>query len=89
MRWLEIMKIGCLAINLGSECRADLLKNIYLCLAALGLHCCTRAFSSYNEQGLLSSCGAWASHCGGFFCFRAQALGVWAQWLWCAGLVAL
>ena len=25
----------------------------YLFLAALGLHCCTRAFSSCGEQGLL------------------------------------
>ena len=32
-------------------------------------------FSSYGEQGLLSSCGARASHCGGFPCYRAQALG--------------
>ena len=30
----------------------DFLK-IYLFLAALGLHCCTRAFSSCSEQGLL------------------------------------
>ena len=26
---------------------------VYLFLAALGLHCCTRAFSSCGEQGLL------------------------------------
>ena len=26
---------------------------IYLFLAALGLHCCVRAFSSCSEQGLL------------------------------------
>ena len=26
---------------------------IYLFLAALGLHCCTQAFSSCSEQGLL------------------------------------
>ena len=26
---------------------------IYLFLAALGLHCCARAFSSCSEQGLL------------------------------------
>ena len=25
-------------------------------------------FSSCSEQGLLSSCSAWASHCGGFSC---------------------
>ena len=28
---------------------------IYLFLAALGLHCCTRAFSSCGERGLLFS----------------------------------
>ena len=26
---------------------------IYLCLAALGLHCCARAFSSCGQRGLL------------------------------------
>ena len=39
---------------------------LFLVLAVLGLHCCTRAFSSCHEWGLLSSCGvqasrAWAS----------------------------
>ena len=29
------------------------LKEIYLFLAALGQHCCTRAFSSGGEWGLL------------------------------------
>ena len=44
--------------------------SIYLFLAALGLHCCTRASSS---------CGAQASHCGGFSCCGARALGAWAS----------
>ena len=35
-----------------------------------------RAFSCCREQGLLSSCGAQASHCGGSSCCRAQALGL-------------
>ena len=35
-------------------------------LAVLGL--CCGLFSSCSEQGLLSSWGAWASHCGGFSC---------------------
>ena len=26
---------------------------MYVCLAALGLHCCTRALSSCSERGLL------------------------------------
>ena len=42
---------------------------INLFLAALGLRFCTRAFSS---------CGAQASHCGGFSCCRAWALGAQA-----------
>ena len=40
----------------------------YLVLAALALHCCAKALSSCGEQGPLSSCGAWASHAGGFSC---------------------
>ena len=43
----------------------------------VGVHCCTQAFSSCSKQGLLSSCGAWASHCGGFSCCEAWALGLW------------
>jgi len=38
----------------------------YVFLAVLGL--CCGLFSSCSEQGLLSSWGAWASHCGGFSC---------------------
>ena len=51
-----------------------LLYLIYLVLAVLGLHCCKWAFSSCGEWGLLSSCSARPSHCGGFSCCRAQAL---------------
>ena len=32
-------------------------------MSALGLHCCTRAFSSCSEQGLLFHCGSWAFYC--------------------------
>ena len=38
-----------------------------------------RAFSSCSEQGLLSGCGAQASHCTGFSCCRAGAVGVRAS----------
>ena len=41
-------------------------------LAVLDLCCCARAFSSCGKQGLLSSCGAWASRYGGFSCSRVQ-----------------
>ena len=33
-----------------------------------------RSFSSCGEQGLVSTCGAWASHCSGFSCYNVQAL---------------
>ena len=48
----------------------------YLFLAVLGLHWCTRAFSSCGEWGLLSDGTARASHFGGFSCCGARALGV-------------
>ena len=47
-------------------------------LAALGLRCCTWAFSSCGQRGLLFvAMRAWASHCGGFSCCGAWALGAW------------
>ena len=46
-----------------------------LFLAVLSLHCYVRAFSSYSQCGLLSSCSAWASHCGGSSCCVLQAPG--------------
>lgn len=42
--------------------------------------------SSCIRQELLPSCRA--SHCGGFSCGEAQALGSWAQKLWCMDLIA-
>ena len=50
---------------------------IYLFLVVLGFHCCTKTLSSSREWGLLSFCSLPASHCGGFSCCKAQALGVW------------
>ena len=55
-------------------------------LAALGLCCCTRAFSSCGEWGLTLRCGAWASHCGGFSCCGARALGARASVVVARGL---
>ena len=67
---------------------------IYLFLAVLGLCCFARIFSGYSEQGLLSSCSAWACYCGGFSCCRVQALehggfsrcSMWGQQLQLLGL---
>ena len=44
-------------------------------MVAVSLCCCTQAFSSCGEWGLLSSWGVWASHCGDFSCCRTGALG--------------
>ena len=54
--------------------RESFFKNNFI-LAVLVFHWCTRAFFSCGGQGLLSSSSAWASHCSGFSCCRAQALG--------------
>ena len=56
-------------------CTFNLFLLIYLFLAALGLCCYMRAFSSCGKWGILFSCESWASHCGGFPCCRAWALG--------------
>ena len=53
----------------------------YLFLTVLGLCCCSQAFSSCGEQGLLSSYGAPASPIWDFSCCGAQASR-------CRGLVA-
>ena len=53
---------------------------IYLFLAVLGLCCCMRAFSSCGEWGLLSvAVHRLLSHCGGFSCCGAWALGMRAS----------
>ena len=43
-------------------------------------------FSSCGERGLLRSCGTPASHCSGFSCCRAGALGMWASAVAACGL---
>ena len=58
------------------------LKNVFiylLFLAVLGLCCCAQVFASLQRAGATPCCGAWASHCCGFSCFGAWALGVWAS----------
>ena len=51
----------------------------------LGLRCCARAFSSCGERGALR-CGARASHCRGFSCCGARALGAQASVVVARGL---
>ena len=48
-----------------------------LFLAVLGLRCCAWAFSS---------CGEWVSHCSGFSCCGARALGARAPVVVACGL---
>ena len=68
---------------------------MYVCMAALGLHCCTWAFSNYFEQGLLLLQSTGSRHPGFSSCStRTQQLWLTgsraqAQQLWCTGLVAL
>ena len=51
---------------------------MYLLLVVLGL-CCCMGFSLLMVRGLLSSCGALASHWVGLTCCGAWALGTWAS----------
>ena len=64
--FLSILYFGMLAPGLIFS-----INLLLLFLAGLDLRCCAWAFSSCSEQGLLSSCGARASHCGGFSCCGA------------------
>ena len=43
---------------------------MYVCMAVL---LCVD-FLQLRQAGATLRCGAWASHCGGFSCCRAQAL---------------
>ena len=56
--------------------------------AALGLGCYLQAFSSCDEQGLLSSCHVQASHWSGFSCCRVQTRGHMDAVVVATGLVA-
>ena len=48
-------------------------------MAVLGLRFCARAFSSCGKREATLHCGAQASHCGGFSCCGARALGMRAS----------
>ena len=59
---------------------------LFYCLAVLGLHHGMRTFSSCGEEGLLSTCSSRASHCSGFSCWGALALGSQASAVGSCGL---
>ena len=52
---------------------------IYLFLAVLGLCCYVRAFFSFSKWAATLCCSVQSSHCGGFSCCRAWALGTRAS----------
>ena len=56
----------------------------YLFMAAVGL-CCSKGFLQLQSAGATLHCSAWASHCGGSSCCRAQALEFRLQQLQCLG----
>ena len=63
------------------------LEKIFLnFLAALGLRCCVRAFSSCGEQGLHFVALRGLLICGGFSCCGARALGTQASVVVARGL---
>ena len=52
---------------------------IYVFLAALGSSLLRTGFLQLQRAGATLPCGVWASHCGGFSCCGAWALGVLAS----------
>ena len=44
-----------------------------------GVFVAARGLSLVWRAGAALRCGAWASHCGGFSCCGARALGAWAS----------
>ena len=66
---------------------------IYLFLAALGLPCCTQAFSSFGKRGPVSTCGEQLSRWDAFSCgasiLWARASVVAVCWLGSSGSKAL
>ena len=58
-------------------------KIFFFFLVVLGLHCCMWALSSCRAA---LHCGAQASHCSAFSCFRAQAPGTRASVVAACGL---
>ena len=49
---------------------------IFGCIGSSLLH---TGFLQLQRAGATLCCGAWASHCGGFSCCGARALGIWAS----------
>ena len=54
-------------------------KLIYFIFGCVGSSLLCAGFLYLWQAGATLRCGTWASHCGGFSCCRAQALGTWAS----------
>ena len=88
--WVECLEKTKISIDLGIFLNNFIYLSIFGCAGSLLLH---RLLSSCSNQGLLSSCSAWASCCSGFSCCKARALGhmrfrscgVWPQELQLVG----
>ena len=69
-----------------------LFLNFYLFIfifGCVGSSFLCEGFLQLRQAGATLHCGAWASHCRGLSCCRAQAPDAQAQQLWLTGLVAL
>ena len=62
---------------------------IYLFFGCVGSSLLHAGFLQLRRAGATLCCGARASHCGGFSCCGAQALGTRASQLWHAGSVVV
>ena len=64
----------------------SLIYLIYLFIfGCVGSSLLCAGFLQLRPAGASLCCGAQASHCSGFSCWEARALGAWAQQLWPAG----
>ena len=63
--------------NLAKKLFSAYFKNNFIYLFIFGA---AWAVSYFHEQGLLSSCGMWASHCGGFSCCIEHGLSSCVSW---------
>ena len=52
---------------------------IYLIFSCVGSSLLHAGFLQLQQAGATLRCGSQASHCSGFSCCRAQALGMWAS----------
>jgi len=57
----------------------SLFKNLFMLFFGCGESSLLQQASLALTAGATLSCGVWASHCDGFSCCGARALGTWAE----------